>query len=84
MVWYKHKDLLGCIHIHKFIINKSIKKFTALYWISSLKKNLKTMHDSLKYWISKKKKKKVAYLDLNKALSGTVTSDTVPVEKWSG
>lgn len=84
MVWYKHKGLLGCIHIHKFIINKSIKIFTALYWISSLKKNLKTMHDSLKYWISKKKKKKVAYLDLNKALSGTVTSDTVPVEKWSG
>lgn len=43
------------------------------------------MHDSYKYWISKKKKKKyVAYLDLNKALSDTVTSDTVPVEKWSG
>lgn len=83
MVWYIHKGLLGCIHIHKFIINKSIKKFTALYWISSLKKNLKTMHDSFKYWISKKKKE-VAYLDLNKALSGTVTSDTVPVEKWSG
>lgn len=85
MVWYKHKDLLGCIHIHKFIINKSIEKFTASYWISSLKKNLKTMHDSYKYWISKKKKKKyVAYLDLNKALSGTVSSDTVPVDKWSG
>lgn len=43
------------------------------------------MHDSFKYWISKnKKQKKVAYLDLNKALSGTVTSDTVPVDKWSG
>lgn len=43
------------------------------------------MHDSYKYWISKKKKKKyVAYLDLNKALSGTVSSDTVPVDKWSG
>lgn len=41
------------------------------------------MHDSFKYWISKKKKKKkeVAYLDLNKALSGTVSSDTVPVDK---
>lgn len=43
------------------------------------------MHDSYKYWISKKKEKKyVAYLDLNKALSGTVSSDTVPVDKWSG
>lgn len=41
------------------------------------------MHDSFKYWISKKKKE-VAYLDLNKALFGTVSSDTVPVDKWSG
>lgn len=30
------------------------------------------------------KKKIVAYLDLNKAHFGTVSNDTIPVDKWSG
>lgn len=84
MVWYKYKDLLGCIYIYKFIINKLIKKFIVLYWILLLKKNLKIMYDSYKYWILKKKKKYVVYFDLNKVFFGIVFSDTVSVDKWFG
>lgn len=56
------------------------------------------MHSSILNFIKKKKKhaqqlntvyqiskkKKVTYLDLNKALSGRVSNDTIPVDKWSG
>lgn len=72
----------GCMHIYKFLINKLIKKCTAQYWISLKKK--KNMHSSLIQCIKFQKKKKVTYLDLNKALSGRVSNDTIPVDKWSG